>query len=697
VERAYRVAERLHEGQKRASGEDYIVHPLMVAYYLAELHMDGPSIAAGLLHDVLEDTQMSREEFAEIFPAPIPAIVQGVTKISKLNFRSTAEAQVENLRMMILAMAKDIRVLMVKLCDRLHNMKTLKSLSADKRVEISQETLDIYAPLANRLGMARIKIEMEDLAMRWLQPEAYADLSDKIAKKKRERERHVRDSIQVLKNYLNRLHPELEITGRPKHFYSIYKKMKAEGLTFEQIYDLNALRVICDSAGKCYEIMGQIHSLWPPLPGRIKDYIGLPKKNMYQSLHTTVVGHNGAVTEIQIRTASMHDVAEFGIAAHWKYKEGVVLQNDERLTWLRQLAEWLREDHSEPNGLFATLKEDVFADRVLCFTPAGDVIDLPAGSTPIDFAFAIHSTLGEKCVGAKINQRMVNLRTKLQNADVVEIQKSESGHPSRDWLDYVKSRGARQKIKAWLKSRDADHYATAGRDGIQKVLQARRLSPAREQLEDALLGLVTQYKMQGVSDLLVEIGFGTISAAAAVARMDGDWIRKAPPQQPAKATAGRKIRTEVGPIIVEGAEGSPIRIANCCSPIPGTPIEAFITRGRGFTIHSQSCKSMARVRNDPAEAARLLPAYWNLGADSVHTTVIRIVSEDRAGLLTFVSGILSRHEVFIVKSATDSDEKKRTATLLFQVHVKSADHLRAVMDSLRAEDGVITVERRLRF
>jgi GTP pyrophosphokinase len=695
VRKAYELAHRLHEGQFRRSGEPYIHHPLMVASYLADLNMDGPSIAAGILHDVLEDTAVTRDELAAEFPEPIPSIVQGVTKISRINFQTTHEAQVENLRLMILAMAQDIRVVIVKLCDRLHNMKTLKVLPNEKRIQISQETMDIYAPLANRLGMSRIKSELEDLAMRWLLPDEYKELSKLIATRRVEREALVAESIAFLKGYLGKYFPNLQISGRPKHFHSIYKKMREQGLSFDQIYDLSALRVICETESQCYEIMGLIHAVWHPVPGRIKDYIGMPKKNMYQSIHTTVIGYKGTRTEIQIRTRNMHQVAEYGIAAHWKYKEqDSPVKMEERLAWLRQLTEWIT-DLNEPSGLLEALKQDVFADRVMCFTPRGDVIELPANATPIDFAYAIHTRVGDQCIGAKINDRMVNLRTKLQNGDVVEILTSTTGHPSRDWLDHVVTGRARQKIKHWLKEKNTAQWIDTGRRAITDLLKERNLHVGQNELDLALTTLLPVYKLQNINDVLMEIGFGSISASAAIARMNPDWVRKAP-ARPARKGAGEGRKKPKGLVTVEGLAGVPMRVAACCSPIPGDPIVAFVTRGRGVTIHNEQCRSIQRALHDPEEAARIHPAHWNGEEATSHPATLRVVAEDRTGLLNDVSSIITRHNIFIEGCITRSDRKRGTATLIFDVNVADVRELETVLSAIRVKDGVLTAERRRR-
>ncbi len=701
IRRAWELADRLHAGQVRLTGEPYVHHPLTVATYLAELNLDAPTIAAGLLHDVLEDTEITLESLAQMFPDPVPQLVQGVTKISKINFRTTREAQVENLRMMLLAMAKDIRVVIVKLCDRLHNMQTLKVMAPERRLAISQETVDIYAPLANRLGMSAIRCEMEDLAMRWLHPEAYRQLAANVAQKRAERSRLVEETIQFLRDRLEPHIPGLLVTGRPKHFYSIYKKMKSQGLTFDQIYDLNAIRVICPEKNQCYDILGMIHDAWAPIPGRFKDYIGMPKKNDYQSLHTTVVGLRGAITEIQIRTRKMHEVAELGVAAHWRYKEkGAELQDDSRLEWVRRIGEWIT-DSKEPESLLDALKRDVFADHALCFTPKGDVIELPAKATPIDFAYAIHTKVGEQCVGAKINGRMVNLRHQLQHGDVVDIITASNGHPSRDWLQYAVTGRALQKIKHWLKTRHMDEWVEQGRASIMAVLRERNIRVGKDELDQELAKLLPAYKYQNINDVLVEIGFGSLSVQAAVARMNPAWTttpeRKPPPAIPGSTRKGaarvRSPKDEA--ILIEGAEGAPKVLAKCCSPIPGDEIVGFIRRGRPISIHREHCPTMMNARKDMEDSARILPAMWhNLEDGRSHTVTLRVESEDRNGLLNAVTGIITNHGMFIKTCRTNSDLDRGTALLLFQVTVSDTAQLERCLTSIRQERGILAAERR---
>lgn len=694
VRRAYEVSSRFHSHQTRKSGGPYIEHPIAVAHLMADMKMDASSIAAALLHDIIEDTELTHDDLKELFPDPIPDLVQGVTKISRIHFNATREAQIENLRKIILAMAQDIRVIILKLCDRLHNMRTLEHLSEQRQRAIAQETLDIYAPLANRLGIITMKTEMEDLAMRYLHPSEYKELAQAVSSKRGERHRRIERTMEFLRNYLEELgHTDLLIDGRSKHFYSIYRKMRQQGLTFDEIYDLNAVRIICHSEAQCYEIMGQIHSIWRPLPGRIKDYIGMPKPNMYQSLHTTVVGLNGMITEIQIRSEEMHRIAEYGIAAHWKYKEGRLDKTvDRKLAWLRQLAEWATEA-GEPDTLLDGLKGDVFADEALCFTPRGDVVELPAGATPIDFAFAIHTQVGERCVGARVNRRIVSLRTKLKHGDVVEILTSKSGHPSRDWLDVVKTGRARNKIKHWLKSKEMERWVADGRDSLNRVLKERNFDVPKSELDSALENLLEPFQMQRIEDVLAEIGFGTISAQAAISRMNPDWSR---PRRKTPERSRRRRKPDDEPIIVGGLEGVPIRIANCCSPIPGDPIVAFVTRGRGVTVHRDDCPSIARMRKSESASQRLQPANWNGASQISRAVMLRVEASDRSGLLSDISAMVAECGANIIACLTRTDRDRGLAVLKFELDVSSVSQLEQVMAEMRQISGVYRVERTAR-
>lgn len=689
VRQAFGIAKRFHADQVRKSGEPYLEHPIAVSNLLVDLNMDAATIAAGLLHDVLEDTDLSFEALSGLFPAPVPALVQGVTKISRIHFDTSRHHQIENLRRIIMAMAKDIRVLIIKLCDRLHNMRTLKPLAPERRIAISQETVDIYAPLANRLGMVRMRTELEDLAMYWLYPEEYQALATAVAKNRRLREQEVQESMEVLRARLAELgHPNIEITGRSKHFYSIFRKMKHTGQSFEEIYDLRALRVFCRSVAQCYEILGQIHSIWTPVPGRIRDYIGMPKPNMYQSLHTTVIGHRGMVTEIQIRTHEMHEVAEYGIAAHWKYKEGKLDQTlDRRLQWLRQLTEWITEV-GDPNSLLDALKKDVFADVVLCFTPQGDVIELPADATPIDFAFAIHTKVGERCVGARINRRLATLRTKLKHGDVVEILTSNSGHPSRDWLDVVVTGRAKSKIKHWLKSKEMERWVADGWSALNRILKERNIEVTRAELEAHLDKLKEPFRLQTREDVLAEIGFGSISPQAALSRMNPDWSRA----RRAARKKARPSRRSEALVIVAGMEELHVRLAACCKPIPGDPIVGFVTRGRGVSVHNVDCPGIARLRTTD-DSARLLPARWNVKEPVVSNVYLRIEAYDRAGLLMEVTQEIARQNIFILQCQTRSDKRKNLAVIRIEADVSDLRQVDNVLEGLRNIAGVVRAER----
>lgn len=701
VRRAFRDAERAHAGQTRKSGEPYILHPIAVAGLLHELRMDPATVAAGLLHDVLEDTPVSLDELRRNYPDPVPALVEGVTKISRIHFDTSRDHQMENLRKIIIAMARDIRVIVIKLCDRLHNMRTLKHLAEDKREAISRESLDIYAPLANRLGMVLLKSELEDLAMVWLYPKEYRELADAIELKKREREEFVRRSIEFLRNYLAELGiAGIEITGRPKHFWSIMQKMRRDGATIDDIFDLHGLRIICDTRNRCYEILGAVHGIWHAKPGRFKDYIGTPKPNGYRSLHTTVVGYEGVVTEIQIRTREMHDVAEYGIAAHWMYKEGKKApapSAEKQLDWLKQLSEWI-QDPGDPNSVLDVLKRDVFADVVLCFTPAGDVVELPAGATPIDFAYAIHTKVGHTCEGARVNKRIVPLKTHLAHGDAVEIITNPHGHPSRDWLDVVVTGRARSKIKHWLKSQQMATWVADGRAKLEKLLAERRIHVPRAELDKALETILDAYRMKGIDDLLAEIGFGTISPLAALTRMNPDWSKTSRPPRADKTPAPTKKRAPRtgGAISVEGVDDMQMRLANCCRPIPGDAISGFVTRGRGISIHKSECPSIQRARHETQDAARVLPARWNDTADLRQKVFIRIEAADRNGLLAEISAQFTNRNVSIVGCKTETDEASRTAVFLYKADVSSLLQLDAVLADLRQIRGVHKAQRSTR-
>ncbi|MGF1572814.1 MAG: RelA/SpoT family protein [Sumerlaeia bacterium] len=691
VQLAFDLAERFHRGQKRRSGLPYIVHTVSVATILKDLRMDAVTIAAGLLHDTLEDTELSLEELKRLFPEPLPSLVEGVTKINRMQFVTSREAQIENIRKIILAMARDIRVLVIKLADRLHNMRTLRFLSEHRRQEIAQETLDIYAPLANRLGMVKIKSELEDLAMYWLYPTEYKALARKVAQKKIEREDKINKAIDDLTVHLetNGIFGA-EISGRPKHFYSIFQKMEKSGLSFEQIYDLNALRIFCNTKSECYEILGLIHNFWAPQPNRFKDYIALPKPNNYQSLHTTVIGHEGILTEVQIRTHEMHDIAEHGIAAHWRYKEGKQPHGDDDrfLRWLRDLSAWI-QDPGDPNSVFDALKMDVFADVVLCFTPKGDVIELPGGATPIDFAFAIHTKVGLRCMGAKVNKRMVTLKTELKHGDIVEIETSNTGHPSRDWLEFAKTGRARSKIKHFLKSQEMSTWVNTGRENLTRLLKERNIDVPKAELEARLEEIKKAFRLETADDVLAEIGFGSISAQAALRRMNPDWTKKHPKK---RLSTEKKTNNQI-PILVEGMEGLQVRIANCCRPIPGDEIVGFVTRGRGITVHHKKCSSITRLESSEDNTGRILDASWNITEGHVRNVIVRVEAEDRTHLLLEFTSALSNLNIFITGINSRRSEDYGTVIIDFDLQIFEQNQLQKIIQMFYKIKGVSKAER----
>ncbi|MEQ8819348.1 MAG: bifunctional (p)ppGpp synthetase/guanosine-3',5'-bis(diphosphate) 3'-pyrophosphohydrolase [Sumerlaeia bacterium] len=709
VRTAYTLSSRMHTGQIRKSGEPYIAHPLEVAHLLADLRMDAASIAAGIMHDLLEDTDLTIAELKETFPEDVVNIVEGVTKISKVHFDHSREAQGENLRKLLLAMALDVRVIIVKLCDRLHNMRTLEALRPDRRRAIARETIDVYAPLANRLGIVRIKIELEDLCMRHLYPEDYDSLKELVAMKKVERERHIAEARDFLKEYLaEHGFPNVEVTGRSKHFFSIYRKMQAQDSSFDQIYDLNALRVIVDvedekkGESDCYGIMGLIHAAWRPIDGRFKDYIGAPKANGYRSIHTTVHGRGGVRTEIQIRTRAMHDVAENGIAAHWAYKEGRKnLEKDGRLKWLRQMTEWIT-DAGDPRSFLDGLKKDVFADIVLCFTPRGDVHELPAGATPVDFAYAIHTEVGNKCVGAKVNNRIASLNTQLAHADIVEILTSEQGHPSRDWLDVAVTNRARSKIKHWLKSKEADRYVAEGRASLERLLAERNIDVTKAELDQALERLLQPYRMKTVEDVLSEIGFGSISTTAALTRMNPEWgnkrrkLRQSFPiiqedgtEEP--VAPKRRRSPQLGPVLIDGQDSIEVNFAKCCAPLPGMPIVGFSTN-RGMIVHHAKCQHVEPMLADDEQRKKFRDARWNNSAPINHTVKLRVESYDRGGLLSDVTGEMKKRNLFILQCHTRSNKEDGTAVLEFEVDIADVAQLNDVLASLRRVRNVVSAQ-----
>jgi len=684
IEKAYQFGLEAHAGQKRMSGDPYFLHCIEVARLLAELRLDSTTIAAGLLHDVLEDTGVSAEQLNEQFPAPIPMLVQGVTKISSLDFRSSRAQYIENLRRMILATAQDVRVVLIKICDRLHNMRTLAFLSQEKQTDISQDTLKIYAPLANRLGMTRIQSELEDWAMRYLYPQEYRRIAELVAEKRAARATKVQRSIEALREHLAHLNLSPEIAGRPKHFYSIFEKMREQRLDFDQIFDLIALRVITDTVPECYEILGHIHALWKPIPGHLKDYIALPKANMYQSLHTAVIGLEGQVTEIQIRTHDMHRVAEEGIAAHWKYKEGGQpgVGLEEKLRWFRRMTDWLQEV-KDPDEFMRALTHDVFADRVFCFSPKGDVFELPKNATPLDFAYHVHSEIGNHCVGAKVNNRIVPLRMPLQHGDVVEILTSKAAHPRAHWLEIVQTSRARNKIRHWVRSQQREVFVALGQERLIRAIKAHGVDITPERTAELLRPHLADFDVGSFDELLADLGFGRIPIREVV-----DKIAPSPPQARLRRVRPRQT-TPSSDVLVGGMAGASVRFAHCCHPLPGEPIIAFITVGRGVTIHHRDCPNFEKTfQNKQMDRSRLLEAHWDMEHARPHDLSIKVVARDRVGLLRDITNAISQENTSISGNRSHVDEEHHIAVLRFTVQVFNKEHLTRVMARIRNVPGV---------
>jgi guanosine-3',5'-bis(diphosphate) 3'-pyrophosphohydrolase len=691
VRRAHAFSEEVHDGQRRLSGEPYHVHPLEVAGLLVDFKMDVTTVTAGLLHDVLEDTATSKDALVERFGADIAELVDGVTKIGKLAFASREERQAENFRKMLVAMARDIRVLMIKLADRLHNMRTLEYLPTDKQRKVSQETLDIYAPLAHRLGMAKVKGELEDLALKVLHPEAYDDLQRRVAKRRLEREAEINQVITILQRKLGEVGIQAQITGRPKHFYSIWKKMQ-QGREFDEIYDLTAVRILAPSVRDCYGALGVVHSLWKPVPGRFKDFIAIPKSNMYQSLHTTVIGPKGDPVEIQIRTPEMHRIAEEGIAAHWLYKERRGKDGfDQAFVWLRQLLEW-QQEMKDPREFMETVKVDLFPDEVYVFTPKGDVKALPEGSTPIDFAYAIHTEVGNRCVGARVNGKLVALRQPLRQGDIVEVVTAPTQKPSRDWLKIVRSTRARSKIKQWLRTEERARSVLLGRELLDREAKKYRLALTSLLESEALADLAVEHGYATVDDLLAGVGYGKTAVQTVIARLLPPESEAEPrttePSRPAKAAA--RPRSESGGVTVKGVNDVMARFGKCCTPVPGDAIVGFITRGRGITVHTRDCPNLTAGVLD---TDRTVEVEWDVAEKLPLPVKIAVfVGRDRPGLLAEISTAISARQANIVKAEVTVTEDRKGINH-FTVEVGDLDQLQGVMGAIAAIRDVIGVER----
>ena len=700
IDRACAFAARAHEGQRRLSGDPYITHSLAVGHILADLELDVTTIGASLLHDVLEDTGVSLGDLEKEFGRDVAMLVDGVTKLTRLEYHSREEEQVENLRKMFLAMSQDIRVLMIRLADRLHNMRTLAFLPPDRQKTCARETLDIFAPLAHRLGTFQMKMELEDLALRYLEPERYRELVTMVARKRAEREQLTQEIIDILKAKLGEVGIKADVSGRAKHFYSIYRKIYVQGRSFADVYDLTAIRIIVDTVSECYAAVGIAHSLWKPIPGRVKDFIAMPKPNMYQSLHTTVLAPTGEPFEIQIRTWDMHQTAEYGIAAHWRYKEGGAPDPgfEKKLSWLRQMMEWQR-DMPDSQDFMESLKVDLFSDEVFVFTPKGDVIELPAGATPIDFAYRVHTDVGHRCIGAKVNGRMLPLDTALQNGDIVQVLTSKQiGGPSWDWLTMVKTTAAKQKIRQWFKRERRDEHITRGRELIEKEVRRRGLDREEVLRDDWLDTVAKRFSLASAEELYAGIGYGGITVQYVVQKLAEELERERrkatlldlerlqkdlkPPTVPAYGRPVEGVR-------VRGVDNVLLRFSRCCNPLPGDAIVGYITRGRGVSVHRVDCPN---VKHLSGEKERLIEVAWDKDAPQVFQTSLVISAFDRPGLLSDVVNTVAetRTNLSYVNARAG---KSRTASIDLVVEISSLEQLRRIQEKIAKIRDVYSVTR----
>ncbi len=693
VEKAYHFADRYHKGQKRLSGEPYIQHLLEVTDVLCRLRMDSASLATGLLHDVLEDTEATKELIAKEFGAEIADLVDGVTKIGKMIFRTREERQAESFRKMLVAMARDLRVILVKLADRLHNMRTLSSQPPERRLRIAQETRDIYAPLANRLGISWIKSELEDLTLKYMEPAVFQDLAANIEDTIRERSTYIDDVKKTIFGKLEAEGISGDVSGRAKHLYSIYRKMQKRGVDFDQVYDLVAFRILVGTLRECYEVLGVIHEAWTPVPGRFKDYIAMPKANMYQSLHTTVVGPYGKHMEVQIRTRDMHRLAEEGVAAHWKYKEGITQtgksRDEKRFGWLRQLMEW-QQELKDSHEFMDSVKIDLFPEEVYVFTPNGDVRELPAHSSPIDFAYSIHSDVGHTCVGARVNGKLVPLKTELQNGDVVEVVTATNHHPSKDWLNFVRTSKARNKIRQWIKAEQREKSIDIGRELLEKELRKFGYSYKRATSLDRFPEAIEGLGFRAADDLLAAIGYGKLTQKQVLSRVLPQEDLKQGDEKTEKDVLhiqDKPRKKTSSAIKIQGIDDLLVHFAQCCNPLPGDDIVGFITRGRGVTVHARDCQRILEL--DPA---RVIEVEWDDRQASTRTVKIGVDCVDQKGMLVAIAGALTACEANIVNANMRSTLDKRGANI-FEIEVKNLDHLQKIMADLRRIQGVVKVER----
>ncbi len=713
IEKAYQVADLAHKNQFRKSGEPYIIHPLCVAIILAELELDKETIVAGLLHDVVEDTVYTIEELTKEFNDEIALLVDGVTKLTQLSYsKDKVEIQAENLRKMFLAMAKDIRVILIKLADRLHNMRTLQYQTPVKQKEKARETMDIYAPIAQRLGISKIKIELDDLSLKYLEPEVYNDLTEKINTKKGEREEIINGIVEEVRHHILAADIDAKIDGRVKHFFSIYKKMVNQNKTLDQIFDLFAVRIIVESVKDCYAALGVIHEMYKPIPGRFKDYIAMPKPNMYQSLHTTLIGPGGQPFEIQIRTYEMHRTAEYGIAAHWKYKEGQDGKNthdteEAKLTWLRQILEWQR-DMSDNKEFLSLLKSDLdlFSESVYCFTPTGDVKNLPNGSTPIDFAYSIHSAVGNKMVGARVNGKLVNIDYVIQNGDRIEIITSQNSKgPSRDWLTLVKSTQAKNKINQWFKTELKEDNIIRGKEMITSYCKTKGINLTDLLKTEYMSKVMSKYGFRDWDSIYAAVGHGGLKEGQVINKLKDEYDKKHKKEindekvldtlsDIKENRAATVVKSKSG-IVVEGIHDVAVRFSKCCSPVPGDEIVGFVTRGRGVSIHRTDCINLMNLSEE--DRARLIEAEWNVSPDKsqggeLYTAEIKIYANNRSGVLVDVSKILTENKIDVT-SMTVRTSKQGTATISIGFQINGVEQLKYIVAKLRSVESVLDIER----
>lgn len=700
IEKAYAFGDKAHTGQLRKDGTPFFNHPASVSLILAELEMDEETIIAALLHDTVEDTEVTLDDVKKEFGEDVAALVDGVTKLAIINYETKQEQQVENLRKMFLAMSSDIRVILIKLADRLHNIRTLGAMTPEKQKEKAEETLEIFAPIAHRLGISKVKWELEDLSLKYLDPDGYRELVKKVDRKRTERESIINDYIHQIRKALTALNLDFEIYGRPKNFYSIYKKMKYQHKEFDEIYDLTAIRIVCNDIKDCYSALGAVHTLWKPIPGRFKDYIAMPKPNLYQSLHTTLMG-NGEPFEIQIRTKEMHEIAEFGIAAHWKYKEGSENKHTEmeqKISSLRQMMEW-QSDLKDPSEFMNSLKLDLFSTEVFVFTPNGEVVDLPLGSTPVDFAYKIHSQVGNRCIGAKVNGRIVPLNYQLQNGQRVEIMTSKTANgPSRDWLKFVKSTQAKQKIKQWFKKERREENIEKGQEILVGEIRKQSLPVKIVLGSDYLDPILRRLSLKTLDDLYNAIGYGGIMTNQVVPKLKERYFKEQKEELLKKQPLAEKVeeipkkknvrKNETG-IVVKGIDDILVRFAKCCSPVPGDDIIGYVTRGRGVTIHRADCENFEKT--DDSEN-RFIEVAWATNTETAYNTGVQVISSDRKGLLSEITIIVQEMEMAMTGINAKID-KNGIAIVNISIEISDIEELNKLMRRLRSLEEVIEVKR----